>query len=92
MTQTRDELGKRRVEQLAQQLVRLLERDGYVVRDLDDLTADVETWRTAARRAGRILGWSVRTVVNEHAGRVWLVDNRPARSVRLSQQKGSDRR
>lgn len=35
---------------------------------------DVETWRKAARRAGRILGVSIRTGVSDDRTRVWAID------------------
>lgn len=35
---------------------------------------DVETWRKAARRAGRVLGVSIRTGVSDDHTRVWAID------------------
>jgi hypothetical protein len=36
---------------------------------------DVERWRRAARKAGRVLGVPVRTGVAHDGSRVWAVDN-----------------
>jgi len=36
---------------------------------------DVERWRRAARKAGRVLGFPVRTGVAPDGSRVWAVDN-----------------
>lgn len=69
------DLHQRRIEKLAGDLARRLRRsDGRVTESVRDLPVSVDTWRAAARRAGRLLGWSIRTRV--HDGQVSLVDNR----------------
>jgi len=40
-----------------------------------DKVDDVDLWRKAARRAGRLLGVPVRTGVAPDGSRVWAVDN-----------------
>ena len=36
--------------------------------------ADVDLWRKAARRAGRVLSVPVRTSVSDNGDKVWVVD------------------
>lgn len=70
------DLRQRRIARLAEDLARRLRAsDGRVTENVSDLAVDVETWRAAGRRAGRLLGWSIRTRVR--GGTVSLVDNRP---------------
>ncbi len=59
-----------RVERLAQHLIEGLRARGSVQAALEHVD-DVERWRRAARRAGRALGWHIRTGVS--AERVWAV-------------------
>ena len=47
---------------------------GSTIHSVDELD-DVEAWRKAARRAGRLLGVPVRTGVAPDGSRVWAVDN-----------------
>lgn len=69
------DLRQHRIERLANDLARRLrDSDGRVSEKVGDLPVAVDTWRAAGRRAGRLLGWSVRTRVRD--GRVSLVDNR----------------
>ena len=46
---------------------------GSVVRGTASI-ADIEVWRSAARRAGRILSVPVRTGVSDDGDKVWVVD------------------
>jgi hypothetical protein len=64
------DLEASRVEQLAAELVPILRDRGGVVVDVEQLDS-VDRWRRAARRAGRLLGWSVRTGVSADGSRVW---------------------
>ena len=57
-----------RVERLAQELVESLRAAGSAHATIADVD-DIERWRRAARRAGRLLGWRVRTGVS--SDRVW---------------------
>lgn len=59
-----------RVARMAKELVPDLEVGGIVRAAVEELD-DVERWRRAARRAGRSLGWRIRTGVS--AGWVWAV-------------------
>ena len=59
-----------RVERLANELADNLASAGAVHAAAVDVD-DVDRWRRAARRAGRLLGWRIRTGVS--AGRVWAV-------------------
>ncbi len=68
------DLEKVRVERLAMEIAdQLVAGHGSVLR-LADGVGDVDRWRRAARRAGRILGVSVRTGVSPDQARVWAVD------------------
>lgn len=66
------DLDNVKVNRLAPVLAAELAGRGSLTRDLDDV-ADVEVWRKAARKAGRILGRSVTTGAT--GTRVWVVDN-----------------
>lgn len=68
------DIEKQRVEQLALELVPTLRDRQQVSRKIADVD-DVDRWRRAARRAGRILGVRVRTGVNDHRI-VWVVEER----------------
>lgn len=68
------DLERRQVEALARQLVpELRERWSLIV----DATAldNVDRWRRAARRAGRILDWHVRTGLVADGARVWAASD-----------------
>jgi hypothetical protein len=60
----------RLAEEIAAQLVA---GQGGVVRWTSEI-ADVDVWRKAARRAGRLLGVPVRTGVADDGSKVWVVD------------------
>lgn len=66
------DLERERVEVLARELVPALRERGSLSAETAEL-ADVERWRRAARRAGRLLGWRVRTGVMAEGSRVWAV-------------------
>lgn len=61
-----------RVEALARQIRPELERVGEVLAWAADLD-DVDRWRKAARRAGRLIGSRVRTFVSADGRAVWAV-------------------
>lgn len=68
------ELERVRVERLAAEIAdQLVAGHGNVVRCADAVD-DVDRWRKAARRAGRILGVPIRTGVSFDGGRVWAID------------------
>jgi hypothetical protein len=74
------DLTRRRRDRLAVELAGRLKaaRQGFVRVEVDlDGRADgvaADEWRAAARQAGRLLGWTVRTSLSQHC--VLLVDNR----------------
>lgn len=76
-----DDLERQRVERLARELVPIFEQVGQAVELAEDLD-DVDRWRSACRRAGRILGRSVRTGIAP-AGVVWAAvsDEHPQRTA-----------
>jgi hypothetical protein len=62
-----------RAERLTEQIVVQLSRhSGAVTRRASDV-GDVELWRGAARRAGRVLNVPVRTGVAPDGSKVWVV-------------------
>lgn len=62
-----------RAERLTEQIVVQLSRhSGAVTRRASDV-GDVELWRRAARRAGRVLKVPVRTGVAQDGSKVWVV-------------------
>lgn len=68
------ELERARVERLAEEIAGQL-RAGYgSVLRRSDAVDDVDRWRRAARRAGRILGVPIRTGVSIDGAPVWAVD------------------
>ena len=71
------DLRRERAERLAPEIAEELRAVGAARRDLDEV-GDVECWRQAARRAGRQLGWHVRTGSNPSG--VWATseDYEPA--------------
>lgn len=61
-------------QRLAQEIAaQIVAAQGSVVRWTADV-ADVDDWRRAARRAGRLLGVRVRTGVSDDGTKVWVVD------------------
>ncbi|MCA1696961.1 MAG: hypothetical protein LC749_20815 [Actinobacteria bacterium] len=68
------DLEREQVEALARQLVPTLRERGSVVANTAGL-GDVDRWRKAARRAGRMLGWRVRTGLEADGARVWAASD-----------------
>lgn len=66
-----DSERQRLAEEIAAQIVA---GHGSVVRWTSELP-DVNEWRRAARRAGRLLGVRVRTGVSDDGTKVWVVDD-----------------
>lgn len=87
------DLERERVEALARQLVAPLQERGTVMVATADVD-DVERWRRAARRAGRLLGWHVRTCVTGDGEWVWAgSDDRPVSDDAPGRRRGrTDRR
>ncbi len=73
MGRVRD-LERQRVERLAAELGPVLRARGAVVIKIANVES-VERWRRAARRAGRLLGWRVRTGVTDDGERVWAASD-----------------
>jgi hypothetical protein len=67
-----ERLERQRVERLAAEIVPVLSERGEVRVQTKTLES-VERWRAAARRAGRLLGWQVRTGVHRDRHYVWAV-------------------
>jgi hypothetical protein len=69
------DLERARVETLARELAKMFQQAsrGWPRVDTAQLE-DVERWRRAARRAGRLLGIHVRTGVTHDGRRVWMVE------------------
>ena len=63
------DLERTKVEALARALMPALRDRGSIAADVAGLE-DVERWRRAARRAGRLLGWRVRTGVTADGAQV----------------------
>jgi hypothetical protein len=62
------------VELLAKEIAdQLVTGQGSVIRWTSSV-GDIELWRRAARRAGRILHVPVRTGVSDDGSKVWVVD------------------
>jgi hypothetical protein len=68
------DLERARVEALARELASAFQRqpNGWLAAETAHLE-DVERWRRAARRAGRLLGLHVRTGITIDGDRVWMV-------------------
>lgn len=66
------DLERVRVEDLAARLVSPFQETGHLVADVAELE-DVDRWRRAVRRAGRLLGWRVRTGLNANGSKVWAL-------------------
>jgi len=61
-------------QRLAQEIAaQIVAGQGSVVRWTAELP-DVDDWRRAARRAGRLLGVRIRTGVSDDGTKVWVVD------------------
>lgn len=90
------DLVRRRRDRLAAELARRLKAApvGFVRVEVDaDGRADgvaVDEWRAAARQAGRLLGWSVRTVVSQ--GFVMFCDNRSREDLPVAERNLQDLR
>lgn len=64
------DIERARVERLAEEIVPLLQQQGYAIQSLEAVE-DVDRWRRAARRAARILGWRIATGIGDD--RVWCL-------------------
>jgi hypothetical protein len=90
------DLTRRRRDRLAAELARRLKtaRLGFVRVEVDEDGhldgVTVEEWRAAARQAGRLLGWSVRTVVSQ--GFAMLCDNRRREDLTVAERNLQDLR
>ncbi|MGH9122439.1 MAG: hypothetical protein ACRDYC_10940 [Acidimicrobiales bacterium] len=69
-------LEQRVTDRLAQQLKPILDERGIVVAEIADVD-NVVRWRRAARRAGRLIGYPVRTWVSSDGTAVWAVIEQP---------------
>ncbi len=65
------DLERVRVERLAGEIAGQLRLGGGRVLRLTDNVDDVDRWRRAARRAGRVLGMPIRTGVSLDRRKVW---------------------
>ena len=70
MASVTDELERRRLDRLVEQLTRQLRIHRSLTLDVN-YAEDVDLWRKAARLAGRRLGIPVRTGVSGDGTRVW---------------------
>jgi hypothetical protein len=70
MAQVVDELERRRLERLVQQLTEQLRVHRSLTLGVDRVD-NVDLWRKAARMAGRRLGIPVRTGVSRDGAKVW---------------------
>jgi hypothetical protein len=90
------DLARWRRDRLAVELARRLKAapNGFVRVEIDsDGRADgltVGEWRAAARQAGRLLGWSVRTSASEQV--LLLVDNRRREDLEVAERNLEDLR
>jgi hypothetical protein len=69
-------LEERVLESIARRLAPVLGERGIVTANVGEVDS-VERWRKAARRAGRHLGYPVRTAVSTDRTMVWAVLERP---------------
>lgn len=69
-------LEERVLESIARRLAPGLADRGIVAADVAEIES-VERWREAARRAGRQLGYPVRTALSTDGTMVWAVLERP---------------
>jgi hypothetical protein len=63
------DLERERTEALARELAPLLRARGVIA--TDESAGDLDRFRRAARRAGRMLGWRVRTGASADGRRAW---------------------
>jgi hypothetical protein len=63
-----------RLERLATEIANQLRAAGGAVTRRSEVVGDVDRWRRAARRAGRLLDVPVRTGVSIDGSKVWVVD------------------
>jgi len=63
------DLERERTEALARELAPLLRARGVIA--ADETAGDLDRFRRAARRAGRMLGWRVRTGASADGRRAW---------------------
>ena len=84
------DLERARVERLARRLADRLRSDGrrYLMDAVEHID-DVERWRKAARRAGRLLGWRVRTGFTPAGRHVWVTDAR-SRDELTAEERAAD--
>lgn len=68
------DLEAQRVEALARELIPMLRERGSVMATTAGLP-NLDRWRKAARRAGRMLGWQVRTGFVAGDARVWVTSD-----------------
>jgi hypothetical protein len=68
------DLERQRVERLAADLAPVLRAEGAVIVKVADVES-VDRWRRAARRAGRLLGWSIRTGKSHDGTTVWAASD-----------------
>ena len=71
---TVDELAKRRLELLVRTIATEFVAHDNSIWYSTDYVEDVDTWRKAARIAGRRLGFRVRTGVKPQRSRVWATE------------------
>jgi hypothetical protein len=63
-----------RVERLAREMVPTFKARGSLIKRIDAVD-DVERWRKAARRAGKLIGWRVRTGISNDGSSLWAVSD-----------------
>jgi hypothetical protein len=68
-------IERARIERLAAEIAEPITVGQGSVTRLVSSVGDVDEWRRAARRAGRILNVPVRTGVAPDGSKVWAVDN-----------------
>ena len=68
------DLERVKVERLAVELMPDLREQGQLFARTGELES-VDRWRRAARRAGRLLGWRVRTGITHDGAKVWAVSD-----------------
>ena len=67
------------VDRLAHELAPVLDDRGIVMANVSEVD-NVERWRKGARRAGRLLGYPVRTAISTDGTTVWAVLERSAQA------------
>lgn len=85
------DLERTRVDRLTRQLADRLRASGrrYLMDGVEHVE-DVDRWRKAARRAGRLLGWKVRTGVTPDGRRVWVTDARERAELTAAERAADD--